>query len=82
MGARSYGTAKSFAMIGALYSGTECAIEGFRARNDMTNSVAAGCLTGAILARSGGLQSAAVGCAGFAAFSLAIETWLRMPKDE
>lgn len=82
MGARSWGTAKSFGMVGALFSGIECGIEGFRARNDMTNGVAAGCLTGAVLARGGGPQSVAVGCAGFAAFSAAIDAWLRMPKDE
>jgi import inner membrane translocase subunit TIM22 len=82
MGRRSYSTAKNFAMVGALFSGIECGIEGLRAKNDMGNGVAAGCLTGALLARNGGPQAAAVGCAGFAAFSAAIDAWLRMPKDE
>ncbi|KAJ9139466.1 hypothetical protein NKR23_g7978 [Pleurostoma richardsiae] len=82
MGARSWSTAKNFGMVGALFSGIECGIEGFRAKNDMGNGVAAGCATGAILARGGGPQAAALGCAGFAAFSAAIDAWMRMPKDE
>lgn len=82
MGKRSYSTAKNFGAVGALFSGIECGIEGLRAKNDIGNGVAAGCLTGAILARNGGPQAAAIGCAGFAAFSAAIDTWMRMPKDE
>ncbi|KAK4138643.1 Tim17-domain-containing protein [Trichocladium antarcticum] len=82
MGQRSWSTAKNFAAVGALFSGIECGIEGLRAKNDLGNGVAAGCLTGAILARNGGPQAAAVGCAGFAAFSAAIDAWMRMPKDE
>lgn len=82
MGTRSWSTAKSFGMVGALFSGIECGVEGFRAKNDAANGVVAGCATGAILARNGGPQAAAVGCAGFAAFSAAIDAWLRMPKDE
>lgn len=82
MGKRSYSTAKNFGAVGALFSGIECGIEGVRAKNDIANGVAAGCLTGAILARNGGPQAAAVGCAGFAAFSAAIDTYMRMPKEE
>ncbi|KAK3378289.1 Tim17/Tim22/Tim23/Pmp24 family-domain-containing protein [Podospora didyma] len=82
MGKRSYSTAKNFGAVGAVFSGIECGVEGLRAKNDMTNGVAAGCMTGAILARNGGPQAAAVGCAGFAAFSAAIDAWMRMPKDE
>ena len=82
MGARSWSTAKNFGAVGALFSGIECGIEGLRAKNDMGNGVAAGCMTGAILARNGGPQAAAVGCAGFAAFSAAIDAWMRMPKEE
>ncbi len=82
MGARSWSTAKNFGMVGALFSGIECGIEGLRAKNDIGNGVAAGCLTGALLARNAGPQAAAFGCAGFAAFSAAIDTWMRMPKDE
>lgn len=82
MGQRSFSTAKNFGLVGALFSGIECGIEGYRAKNDLTNGVAAGCLTGGLLARGGGPQAVAVGCAGFAAFSAAIDTWMRMPKEE
>ena len=78
MGTRSWSSAKNFGMVGAIFSGTECCIEGFRARNDMYNGVAAGCITGGVLAASAGPQAAAIGCAGFAAFSAAIDYYLRM----
>ncbi|KAJ5182449.1 Mitochondrial inner membrane translocase subunit Tim17/Tim22/Tim23/peroxisomal protein PMP24 [Penicillium capsulatum] len=82
MGARSWSSAKNFGIVGALYSGTECCIEGLRAKNDLTNSVAAGCITGGILGAKAGPQAAAFGCAGFAAFSAAIDAYMRMPSDD
>lgn len=77
MGGRSYSSAKNFALVGAMFSGTECCIESLRAKNDMKNSVAAGCITGGALGAKAGPQSAMLGCAGFAAFSVAIDTYLR-----
>ncbi|KAI0834580.1 mitochondrial import inner membrane translocase, subunit Tim17/22 [Hypoxylon sp. FL0890] len=82
MGSRSYSTAKNFGLVGLMFAGIECGIEGYRAKNDMFNGTAAGCLTGGILARSGGPTAVAGGCAAFAAFSAAIDAWLRQPKDE
>ena len=82
MGSRSYSSAKNFGMIGMMYSGTECIIEGFRAKSDLTNSVAAGCVTGGALAYKAGPQAAALGCAGFAAFSAAIDAYMRMPESD
>ncbi|KAL2810961.1 Tim17/Tim22/Tim23/Pmp24 family-domain-containing protein [Aspergillus granulosus] len=82
MGARSWSSAKNFGIVGALYSGTECCVEGLRAKNDLTNSVAAGCITGGILGAKAGPQAAAFGCAGFAAFSAAIDAYMRMPENE
>jgi hypothetical protein len=35
MGSRSYSTGKNFALVGSIFAGTECCIEGFRAKNDM-----------------------------------------------
>ncbi|KAI9720311.1 MAG: Mitochondrial import inner membrane translocase subunit tim22 [Chrysothrix sp. TS-e1954] len=81
MGKASYSSAKNFGMIGAMFSGTECCIEGLRAKNDLGNSMASGCITGGVLARNGGPQAVAVGCAGFAAFSLAIDSYMRMPGE-
>ncbi|KAF2746063.1 mitochondrial import inner membrane translocase, subunit Tim17/22 [Sporormia fimetaria CBS 119925] len=73
---------KNFAVIGSMFSGTECAIEGLRAKNDIWNGVYGGCLTGGILARNAGPQAVVVGCAGFAAFSAAIDAYMRLPEDE
>lgn len=82
MGARAWSSARNFGKVGALYSGIECGIEGFRAKNDLTNSVAAGCLTGGVLSRSGGPLAAGGGCAAFAAFSAAIDAYMRSPPKE
>ncbi|KAI9807179.1 MAG: Mitochondrial import inner membrane translocase subunit tim22 [Sarcosagium campestre] len=81
MGTRSYSSAKNFALVGAIFSGTECCIEGYRAKNDLTNGIAAGCITGGALGARAGPQAAAVGCAGFAAFSAAIDYYMRMPSE-
>ena len=51
MGKASFSSAKNFGTVGAIFSGTECCIEGLRAKNDLENGVAAGCITGGILAR-------------------------------
>ncbi|KAI9816439.1 MAG: Mitochondrial import inner membrane translocase subunit tim22 [Phylliscum demangeonii] len=80
MGSRSFSSAKNFALVGAIFSGTECCIEGFRAKNDLVNGVAAGCITGGALGARAGPQAALVGCAGFAAFSAAIDYYMRMPE--
>ncbi|KAK6833746.1 hypothetical protein PG990_001418 [Apiospora arundinis] len=82
MGTRSWGMAKNFGMVGAMFSGIECGIEGFRAKNDLANGVAAGCLTGGILARNGGPMAVGGGCAAFAAFSLAIDAYMRSPEKD
>ncbi|ORY90997.1 mitochondrial import inner membrane translocase subunit Tim17 family protein [Syncephalastrum racemosum] len=74
---RSRSMAKNFAVVGAIYSGTECCIESYRAKNDLGNSMAAGCVTGGLLAARAGPQAAAFGCAGFAAFSTAIDYYMR-----
>jgi import inner membrane translocase subunit TIM22 len=81
MGQRSLSSAKNFGKVGAIFAGTECCIEGFRAKNVLSNGVMAGCITGGVLAAPAGPQAAAVGCAGFAAFSAAIDYWMRLPKD-
>lgn len=83
MGTKSYSMAKNFGKVGALFSGIECGIEGLRAKNDLGNGVAAGCLTGGLLAKNAGPQAVAGGCVAFAAFSAAIDAYMRAPnKDE
>ncbi|KAL1922242.1 uncharacterized protein VTP21DRAFT_9781 [Calcarisporiella thermophila] len=82
MGRRTWSSAKNFAVIGAVFSGTECIIESYRAKNDLYNGAMAGCFTGGVLAARAGPQAVGLGCAGFAAFSTAIEWWLRRePSD-
>ncbi|KAI1173689.1 Tim17/Tim22/Tim23/Pmp24 family-domain-containing protein [Nemania sp. FL0916] len=82
MGSRAWSTARNFGKIGLMFSGIECGIEGLRAKNDLANGAAAGCLTGGILGRTGGPAAVASGCAAFAAFSTAIDYYMRQPKDE
>lgn len=79
MGRRSWSSAKSFGFIGAVFTGTECAVESLRARSDgLTNGVVAGCLTGGGLAIKNGPQAALGGCAAFAAFSCAIDYYMKL----
>lgn len=77
MGRRAYSSAKNFGYIGMVYSGVECSIESLRAKHDIYNGVTAGCITGAGLSIKAGPQAALFGCAGFAAFSTAIDLYLR-----
>nr|XP_043635032.1 mitochondrial import inner membrane translocase subunit TIM22-4-like [Erigeron canadensis] len=76
MGARGWGHCKMFAVMGIVFSAAECVVEKARAKHDITNTVAAGCVTGAVTSARGGPQAACVGCAGFAAFSVALEKLL------
>ena len=77
MGKRAYSSARNFGYIGMVYSGVECTIESLRAKHDIYNGVSAGCITGAGLSIKAGPQAAAIGCACFAAFSTAIDLYLR-----
>ncbi|XP_024985998.1 mitochondrial import inner membrane translocase subunit TIM22-4-like [Cynara cardunculus var. scolymus] len=76
MGRRSWGSCKAFAVMGFIFSAAECVVEKARAKHDMTNTVAAGCVTGGAISAKGGPKAACFGCAGFAAFSVVIEKFL------
>ena len=76
---KSTSWSKNFALVTGVYSGTECLLERQRAKHDIVNHGAAGCATGAVLAAKHGPHAACMGCLGFAAFSLVIETV--MAKD-
>lgn len=65
---------KNFAFITGVFGGSECLVEKFRGKHDMWNAVASGCITGAALQAKSGPQAAAVGCGGFAAFSIVIDS--------
>ncbi|PWZ02341.1 Tim17-domain-containing protein [Testicularia cyperi] len=72
-GKSMYRSGKGFGKVGALYSGIECCIEAYRAKNDLVNPVAAGMAAGTILARNAGPKAAIGGGVAFAAFSGAID---------
>mmetsp|Transcript_14736 Transcript_14736/g.29952 ORF Transcript_14736/g.29952 Transcript_14736/m.29952 type:complete len:175 (+) Transcript_14736:57-581(+) len=64
---------RNFAKVGVVYAGVECALERERGTKDIPNAMYAGCVTGGVLAFQAGPQAMALGCAGFAAFSMVIE---------
>ncbi|KAK1272137.1 Mitochondrial import inner membrane translocase subunit TIM22-1 [Acorus gramineus] len=76
MGRRSWGSAKTFAVMGLVFSAAECVVEKARAKHDITNTVAAGCVTGGAISAKGGPKAACMGCAGFATFSVLIEKFM------
>ncbi|KAJ4968860.1 hypothetical protein NE237_015561 [Protea cynaroides] len=76
MGRRSLSSAKTFAVMGFIFSAAECVVEKARAKHDITNTVVAGCVTGGTISAKGGPKAACVGCAGFATFSVLIEKFL------
>jgi len=82
MGRTSLSSAKNFGRIGAIYSFTECCVEGLRGRNDLWNGILGGGITGGILARASGPQAVAFGAVGFAAFSGAIDWYMRSGENE
>lgn len=67
---------RNFAFITGVFGGSECLVEKFRGKHDVWNSVASGCITGAALQAKQGPQAAAMGCGGFAAFSLVIDSFM------
>ncbi|KAL3042353.1 hypothetical protein OYC64_020322 [Pagothenia borchgrevinki] len=77
MGQRGMSYAKNFAVIGAMFSCTECVIESHRGVTDWKNAVYSGCVTGGAIGFRAGLKAGVLGCGGFAAFSAAIEYYLR-----
>ncbi|KAF8141198.1 mitochondrial import inner membrane translocase subunit TIM22 [Boletus edulis] len=83
MGKGMWKSGKGFGKVGALFAGIECVIEGYRAKNDMVNPVAAGFVAGGILARHSGPKAVLGGGLAFAAFSAAIDWFLRRePADD
>ncbi|TFK74571.1 Tim17-domain-containing protein [Pluteus cervinus] len=73
MGKGMWSSGKGFGKVGALFAGIECVIEGYRAKNDIYNSVSAGFVAGGVLARNSGPKAAIGGGLAFAAFSAAID---------
>mmetsp|Transcript_35175 Transcript_35175/g.35816 ORF Transcript_35175/g.35816 Transcript_35175/m.35816 type:complete len:186 (+) Transcript_35175:203-760(+) len=72
-GGRMGGWAKQFGLLTALFGGVECVIEKFRAKHDVWNPVASGCIVGATISAKAGFSASCIGCVGFSAFSLAVD---------
>lgn len=64
-----------------VFSGCECAIQKFRGKQDKTNSIAAGCVSGAVLATKAGFYGMCAGCVSFAIFSYVIDSFLEHRED-
>uniref|UniRef100_A0A8C5S4R1 Mitochondrial import inner membrane translocase subunit TIM22 n=1 Tax=Laticauda laticaudata TaxID=8630 RepID=A0A8C5S4R1_LATLA len=77
MGQRGMSYAKNFAIVGAMFSCTECLVESYRGKSDWKNSVTSGCITGGAIGFRAGLKAGVLGCGGFAAFSAVIDYYLR-----
>ncbi|KAJ7496892.1 mitochondrial import inner membrane translocase subunit TIM22 [Mycena latifolia] len=73
---------KGFGKVGALYASIECVIESYRGKTDLYNSVGAGFLSGGVLARASGPKAAFGGGLAFAAFSAAIDMFMRREPPE
>jgi len=69
--------AKNFATVGLLIASIECAIESYRGKNDWKNQTLAGFATGGLIGFRAGLKPAIVGGIGFAAFSAAIDYYMK-----
>uniref|UniRef100_A0A8C4RDJ5 Mitochondrial import inner membrane translocase subunit TIM22 n=1 Tax=Eptatretus burgeri TaxID=7764 RepID=A0A8C4RDJ5_EPTBU len=80
MGQRGVSYAKNFAIVGAMFSCTECLIESYRGVTDWKNGALGGCVTGGIIGFRAGPKAGALGCAGFAAFSTAIDYYFRRKR--
>ena len=65
---------RNFAFITGVFGGSECLVEKYRGKHDVWNAVVSGCVTGAAMQAKQGPQASAIGCGGFAAFSLVIDS--------
>ncbi|CAH7684353.1 Tim17/Tim22/Tim23/Pmp24 family-domain-containing protein [Phakopsora pachyrhizi] len=82
MGRGMLSTGKGFGKVGALYAGLECCVESYRAKNDIWNSVVGGGVAGGILAWKSGFKPMIYGAIGFAAFSAAIDAYMRKESPD
>ena len=77
MKGRSMSYAKNFAIVGAMFAGTECVIESYRGKHEMINGTMSGGIVGGIIGLRAGVKAGVLGAAGFAIFSTAIDYYMR-----
>ncbi|KAK6968221.1 mitochondrial import inner membrane translocase subunit Tim22 [Biomphalaria glabrata] len=77
MKARSLSYGKNFALVGAMFSGTECLVESYRGKSELINGTASGAIVGGVLGLRAGLKAGVFGAVGFALFSTAIDYYMR-----
>ncbi|OWF42290.1 mitochondrial import inner membrane translocase subunit Tim22-like [Mizuhopecten yessoensis] len=77
MKARSLSYGKNFAIIGAMFATTECVIESYRGKTELINGTLSGGIVGGVLGIRAGLKAGVIGSLGFAAFSTAIDYYMR-----
>ena len=65
-GKRAIGMGQNFAVITAIFQGTECVVEKYRGKHDVMNSMISGCAAGAALSAKSGPLMMTGGCVGFA----------------
>ncbi|GFR97150.1 mitochondrial import inner membrane translocase subunit Tim22 [Elysia marginata] len=74
---RSLSYGKNFALVGAMFAGTECLVESYRGKTELINGTMSGAIVGGILGVRAGLKAGVFGAAGFALFSTAIDYYMR-----
>lgn len=74
---RSLSYGKNFAVVGALFAGTECCLESYRGKTELINGTISGAIVGGVLGLRAGLKAGLIGAAGFALFSTAIDYYMR-----
>lgn len=77
MKVRTVSYAKNFAVLGAMFAGTECLIESYRGKTELINGTASGGIVGGLIGLRAGVKAGIFGAIGFAAFSTAIDYYFR-----
>lgn len=76
MKTRTISQAKNFAILGTIFSITDCTIESYRAKTDWKNGTMAGGITGGLIGLRAGIKAGIFGAVGFATFSTLIDYYM------